>query len=73
MGDDKNKTEKLLNLSEKNKAMIQTSSKPQVVDLIGQRLKTYYEDVANEPVPDRFMDLLKQLEQSTPVKEPKKH
>ena len=73
MGDDKNKTEKLLNLSEKNKAMIQTSSKPQVVDLIGQRLKTYYEDVANEPVPDRFMDLLKQLEQSTPVKAPKKH
>ena len=30
-------------------------------DLIGQNLRRVYEDVASEPLPDRFTDLLKQL------------
>ena len=29
---------------------------------IGKRLKAYYEDVASEPVPDRFLSLLDQLD-----------
>ncbi|KAA0972327.1 hypothetical protein FPY71_04305 [Aureimonas fodinaquatilis] len=29
---------------------------------IGKRLKAYYEDVASEPVPDRFLSLLEQLD-----------
>ena len=29
---------------------------------IGQKLKRLYDDVAQEPVPDRFAELLKQLE-----------
>ena len=38
------------------------SAKPQVSDLIGQRLKSYYDELAAQPVPDRFLDLLDQLE-----------
>ena len=29
---------------------------------IGDRLRTLYEDVLSEPVPDRFLELLSQLE-----------
>ncbi|KQQ82090.1 hypothetical protein ASF65_08620 [Aureimonas sp. Leaf324] len=29
---------------------------------IGRRLKAYYDDVASEPVPDRFMSLLDALD-----------
>lgn len=31
---------------------------------LGEKLKEVYADVVNEPVPDRFVDLLNQLEQS---------
>ena len=29
---------------------------------IGKRLKAYYEDVASEPIPDRFLSLLNALD-----------
>ncbi len=29
---------------------------------IGNRLRAYYDEVAAEPVPDRFLDLLKRLD-----------
>lgn len=29
---------------------------------IGSRLRAYYDEVAREPVPDRFVELLKQLD-----------
>jgi len=35
---------------------------------IGSRLRAYYDEVAREPVPDRFVELLKQLDD-----ESKKH
>jgi len=35
----------------------------QSLDRISQRLKAAYEEVALEPVPDRFAELLEQLEQ----------
>ncbi len=31
---------------------------------IGKHLRAHYDDVMNEPVPDKFMELLMQLEQS---------
>jgi hypothetical protein len=31
-------------------------------DLLGDKLKAYYNEVAREPVPDRFDQLLKELE-----------
>lgn len=31
---------------------------------IGQKLRKLYDGVASEPVPDRFLDLLEQLEKS---------
>lgn len=34
---------------------------------IGKRLKAYYDDVASEPVPDRFMALLDQLDAAETV------
>ena len=46
------------------------SSKPEVSDLIGQRLKKFYNEVAQQPVPDRFLDLLSQLEAASSEKKP---
>ena len=36
---------------------------PVVEESISRQLRKLYDDVANEPVPDRFTELLKQLEQ----------
>jgi hypothetical protein len=38
--------------------------KPQIVDQIGLRLRGVYNDVLMQPIPDRFIDLLQQLEGS---------
>ncbi len=38
--------------------------KPEIQEKLGQKLKEVYADVVNEPVPDRFLDLLNQLEKS---------
>ena len=35
---------------------------------IGRMLKATYDEVAHEPVPDKFLDLLKQLEAAEPRK-----
>lgn len=35
---------------------------------IGKRLKGYYDEVATEPVPDRFLELLKELESAPDAK-----
>jgi Anti-sigma factor NepR len=54
----------------KSESMKPTAGKPDVSDLIGQRLRVYYEEVAKEPVPDRFLDLLSQLEAASDEKKP---
>ena len=38
---------------------------PRIQTEIGKHLRAIYDDVINEPVPSKFMDLLEQLEQST--------
>ena len=38
------------------------AGKPPVYDIIGKRLRDYYDEVAKQEVPDRFMELLKQLD-----------
>jgi len=38
---------------------------PRVQTEIGKHLRAIYDDVINEPVPSKFMDLLEQLERST--------
>lgn len=35
-----------------------------VNDAIGRRLREFYDEVVNEPVPDDFMDLLSKLDRS---------
>ncbi len=40
------------------------SSDPGVQSAIGKRLKAYYDDVASEPVPDRFLSLLDALDEA---------
>ena len=37
---------------------------PALQDHIGRQLRAMFDDVAQEPVPDRFLQLLKDLEQS---------
>jgi hypothetical protein len=37
---------------------------PRVQLEIGKHLRAHYDDIVNEPVPDKFMELLAKLEQS---------
>ena len=39
------------------------SQDTKVLDAIGRALKAHYDDLVSEPVPDRFLDLLADLEQ----------
>ena len=56
------------NAEKKIEKMNHAPSQPEIYDLIGQRLRNYYDEVAKQPVPDRFMDLLNQLEEKTSSK-----
>lgn len=38
---------------------------PRIQTEIGKHLRAIYDDVINEPVPSKFMELLEKLEQST--------
>jgi len=42
----------------------ETGVKSGIQEKLGQKLKEVYADVVNEPVPDRFLDLLNQLEKA---------
>jgi anti-sigma factor NepR-like protein len=53
---------------ERTRSISATGSKPPIYDMIGKRLRDYYDEVAAQPVPDRFLDLLKQLESKTSAK-----
>jgi hypothetical protein len=55
----------------KTKDMTQATAKPEVSDLIAHRLRNYYDTVAAQPVPDRFLDLLSQLEAASVSKKSK--
>lgn len=66
------KTGKLIKSKKRKKAIMQRSiSSPEISDLIGQRLRSFYDDASKLPIPDRFLDLLKKLEASTPPEEEK--
>jgi anti-sigma factor NepR-like protein len=53
----------------KTEKMNQTPAQPEIHDLIGQRLRSFYDEVSKQPVPDRFVELLNQLEaKSSPKK-----
>ncbi len=45
-------------------------NQPEIYDLIGQRLRNFYDEVAQQPVPDRFVELLNQLEAKSSQKKP---
>ena len=70
MVDDEKKKGKAAKPGSKIVTMMPTSTKPEVSDLIGQRLRSFYNEVADQPVPDRFMDLLSQLEAASTPKKP---
>lgn len=42
-----------------------TGIDPRIQREIGKQLRAHYDNVINEPVPDKLMQLLEQLEQST--------
>jgi Anti-sigma factor NepR len=44
---------------------------PPFHDLIGAKLKSFYAQIASEPVPDRFTELLKKLDTQTQTEEKK--
>ncbi len=65
------KTAKPINKTEKKtEKMSHAPNQPEIYDLIGQRLRTFYDEVAQQPVPDRFMELLNQLEAKSSQKKP---
>ena len=52
-----------------------TSEKTEVSDQIGRQLRSVYNDILAQPVPDRFLDLLKDLDglPGLPGSEPATH
>ena len=63
---DKNKNEgkKMRTASQGSSARDRTTIDPRIQVEIGKHLRAVYDDVINEPVPDKFMELLQKLEQS---------
>jgi hypothetical protein len=52
--------------------MKQDTTSAQAVHLaIGRRLRSYYDQIVDQPIPDRFVDLLKQLEEKESGKKPR--
>lgn len=54
----------MLATNEKKNETQQGAIDSRVQNEIGKHLRAVYDDVINEPVPDRFMELLEQLERS---------
>jgi hypothetical protein len=74
MVEDGNKTAKAVKPNKKTEKKIENMNhapnQPEIYDLIGQRLRNFYDEVAQQPVPDRFVELLNQLEAKSPQKKP---
>jgi Anti-sigma factor NepR len=72
MADEGNKARKTNKpAKKKTEAMsYSASAKPQISDIIGRRLRTYYDEVAAQPVPDRFIELLARMEGKSRPKKP---
>jgi Anti-sigma factor NepR len=48
-------------------ARSRNAPKPEIIDQIRSRLRGAYNDVLMQPIPDRFLDLLQQLEAGKPA------
>lgn len=50
----------------KSKVTVRKETPPANIEVhIGRQLKAIYDDVLNQPIPDRFLDLLSKLEEKT--------
>lgn len=74
MVEDGNRTAKTAKPNTKTEKKIEkmnhAPNQPEIYDLIGQRLRNFYDEVAQQPVPDRFVELLNQLEAKSSQKKP---
>jgi Anti-sigma factor NepR len=68
MADDSKNKDRAAKPARKTLQMSSIAAKPEVSDLIAQRLRKFYDNVAEQPVPDRFLDLLSQLDAASPPK-----
>ena len=66
--EDKKKRGKREPMIESTRSATVTSGKPPVYDMIGRRLRDYFDEVAKQPVPDRFLELLNRLDSKTSPK-----
>jgi Anti-sigma factor NepR len=55
--------------SKQNDMSAGSSSDNILPDALGKKLRVLYNEVADQPVPDRFLDLLSQLEAATSKKD----
>lgn len=62
---DKKKREAAKLMNERARSAAASSSSPPVYDIIGARLRGYFDEVAKQPVPERFLELLQQLDAKT--------
>lgn len=70
MVENKNNKDKAVKPVKTSDNMMPVTAKPEVSDLIAHRLRKYYDAVAAQPVPDRFLDLLSQLDAAHTTKKP---
>jgi hypothetical protein len=64
-GKNKNEGKKMRTALQGSSGRGQPPIDPRIQVEIGKHLRAVYDDVINEPVPDKFMELLQKLEQST--------
>lgn len=65
----KSKRKAMKTMNDRTVSTAEAGGKPPVYHMIGSRLRDYYDEVAKQPVPDRFVDLLNQLEAKTAKKD----
>ncbi|MGH6817340.1 MAG: NepR family anti-sigma factor [Methylovirgula sp.] len=51
-------------------ARARKAPKPEIIEQVGLRLRGVYNDVLMQPIPDRFLDLLRKLEAGARAKPP---
>jgi Anti-sigma factor NepR len=65
---DKAKSGEVTKSSKEKDKMHQSKARPEVSGLISERLRSFYDGVSKQPIPDRFIELLQQLESASPPK-----
>jgi Anti-sigma factor NepR len=70
LNDRKNSGKIVKNKAKNMNGYQQSTAAPAIQDMLGAKLKAYYGEIVSEPIPDRLMALMAELEAQSAVKKP---